>query len=193
MPPFVDPKGSIKVRPKAEPKTGFSDETCARLDVCAPPTRSPEGEQKGFKRVRTIDSVDKGKRAGLPWVPLRPPSVCPPPRPPTPNEIETGTVESLVIAEANMRGNRERAPTVERVALLREKSPKGPMDDCAGIYRRLTGTSSRASGGSEGDGCAAGGVTVVAIDGGVRRELGQELGEGGGGSGERNPSVDWIA
>lgn len=183
MPHVVDPKGSIKVQPKAAPKTGVSDETCSRLDVCAA-KRSTDGEQKAVKRVKTIDCADKGKRAST-WSPLRPPSVCPPLRPPTPNEIESDPIENLIIAETNTSKNRDRAPTIERVALLREKSPQGPKDDCAGIYRRLTGTS-RGGSGSERDAC-----NLKAGEGGVKRELGREL--RGEGSSERNPSVDWIA
>ncbi|CAG8953442.1 hypothetical protein HYFRA_00010191 [Hymenoscyphus fraxineus] len=196
LPQIIKSEGSIKLQPKAEPKTGVSDETGSRLDVSvASESRTlGGGESTVVKRVRTIDSPDKGKRVGT-WSQRRPPSVCPPPRPPSPTEIEALAIEEAetclgpTIATGFDAGMslRDRAPTIERTALLKEKSPQGPEDDCAGIYRTLTGTLGSERGGN------SNGVEGECRDGvQVKRDLGKGL-EDGVGQEERNPSVDWIA
>lgn len=85
----------------------------------------------GIHRVRTIDNIHKGERAGT-WTRNRPPSVCPPPKTPSPAEFED-EIDAV-------RSHQMKSGAVDRMRLIHDITPPMPKKDRVGIYGTITGT-----------------------------------------------------
>jgi hypothetical protein len=108
-----------------------------------PPTNAwPEGRRKSssprIQRVRTIDNAHKGEHeAPTKW---RAPSPFPTPRSPSPSEYEDARESLPNSPSAGRNSTHIRNGWVDRLGLIRDRSPPLPAIDRVGIYGRMTGS-----------------------------------------------------
>jgi hypothetical protein len=88
------------------------------------------------KRISTIDNCHKGER-DAPVSRWRPPSVCPPPKSPSPSEDE----DALERPSAPFAPwQKLKSGIADRMAMIRGKTPQSPKVDHTGIYGKMTGS-----------------------------------------------------
>ncbi len=124
-----------------------------------PKTPSPSAHSEGrrcssprIQRVRTVDNAHKGERDAPPskW---RAPSPCPTPRSPSPSEYEDARQSPLNSPSPGRNPTRRRSGWVDRLSLIRDRSPPLPAVDHVGIYGRMTGSQGAAKGDTRQDPC----------------------------------------
>jgi hypothetical protein len=174
--PLIEFKGAIQIQPKAASRTSVSPEIGHSIDTC--PGNRKTSSADVMRCVTTVDNARKAQKTGT-WIKVRPPSVCPPPRPPTPTELRCDLkidIPSNSTYKANTLSPEARDRKAARLAIIQQKMPQIPKVDRVGIYGRFTGTGSGNSGGL---GACPGACEVAechhcSVD-------------------TRDPSVDWIS
>ena len=137
--------------------------------------RRKSSVRPGLQRVQTIDNIQKGKRAGT-WTRNRPPSVCPPPKTPSPAEMEEDINNSLPTI-LSLKKISELVEGRSFPSLQPQRGPPMPKPDRVGIYGKVTGTV-RAALGLDAEGCQEECPPRHVCD-----DCAMD---------PRNPSVDWI-
>jgi hypothetical protein len=128
------------------------------------------------KRISTIDNCHKGER-DVPVSRWRPPSVCPPPKSPSPSEYEDAR-ECLPAPFAPWQ--KLKSGIADRMAMIRGKTPPSPKVDHTGIYGKMTGSVRT----GKGDPC------LSSVNGEEERCAPHVCDDCA--KDPRNPSVDWI-
>ena len=129
-------KSLIKAHPHTPARVGSQSAMGSSIGASSGERRS--SAKTAFQRVKTIDNVHKGERTGT-WTRNRPPSVCPPPKTPSPTELEDESDMSIYTVRSARMGS-----ALEDRSLLKSLKPeKGsplPKTDKVGIYDKITGT-----------------------------------------------------
>jgi hypothetical protein len=139
-----------------------------------------------ISHVRTIDNIHKGERSD-PCSRWRPPSVCPPPRTPSPSEYEDALEERSISPElasttfpSTGLSNIQRLKNLftERVGLSRDTSSSSVKINQRGTYEQITGARRR----------------VFSEDQDISQGRGNEVHQCDDAANhpDRAPSVDWI-
>jgi hypothetical protein len=176
-------KSVIRTHPKAPARVGESSAMGSSVGASSRERRrSSTKSLKGIRHVRTIDN--KPERPGT-WIKRRPPSICPPPKTPSPSEMdddEEGWLGGLRVGGSgpgtrglSISGMKSRL--ADRMSLITARSPPLPKADHAGIYGRITGTSK--NGKDAGDDCKEKDGCTPHVCDDCKND-------------PRNPSVDWI-
>jgi len=167
-------KSFVKVHPHTPARVG-SQSTMGSSIGASSGERRKSSVRPGLQRVQTTDNIQKGKRAGT-WTRNRPPSVCPPPKPPSPAEMEEDSHNSLPTIRS-LKKISELGEGRSFPSLQPQRGPPMPKPDRVGIYGKITGTV-RAALGLDAEGCT--------------EEFPQRHVCDDCAMDPRNPSVDWI-
>lgn len=131
------PKSLIKAHPHTPARVGSQSAMGSSIGASSGERRRSSA-RLGLQRVQTIDNIHKGQRAGT-WTRNRPPSICPPPKTPSPTELEDDSDNSIHTGRSakigSALGERPRLKSLKPV-----KGPPVPKVDKAGIYGKITGT-----------------------------------------------------
>lgn len=128
----VHRKSVVKAHPQSPARLGSQASMGSSIGASSGERRKSSAKP-GIQRVRTIDNIHKGSRAGT-WTRNRPPSVCPPPKTPSPAEYNEDNDNSRPMSPP---------PTLGSGVVDRKKhgiSPPLPKMDRVGIYGKITGT-----------------------------------------------------
>jgi hypothetical protein len=175
--PHIEFKGAIQIQSKAPSLTSVSPEVGRSLETC--PSDRKTSSAQVMRCVTTVDNARKAQKTGT-WAKIRPDSICPPRRSPTPTELRP----DLSIDTTSSPAFRFEATSPEavdqkaaRLAIIQLKMPQTPEVDRAGIYGRFTGTGNR-------------NLSLTLCPGDYACEV-VECHHCGVDT--RNPSVDWIS
>ena len=138
-------KSIVKNHPKAPARIGSPSALGSSVGASSGERRrSSAKSQKDIQRVRTIDN--KPERSGT-WTKRRPPSICPPPKTPSPTEDSDSSeswLDSLLVSGTGPTTRSVSSMSMkDRMDLITDRTPALPKADHAGIFSRITGTSKK--------------------------------------------------
>jgi hypothetical protein len=163
-------KSVVRAHPHTPARTGCQATMGSSIGASSGERRQISA-RPGVQRVRTIDNIHKPSSREGTWTRNRPPSVCPPPKTPSPAELDDGTNSSRPMSPP---------PALGSGSVNKKKhdiSPPLPKMDRVGIYGKITGTV-RSALGLDTDDCRDECPPKHECDDCARDP--------------RNPSVDWI-
>jgi len=162
-------KSVVKSHPKAPARVGSASSMGSSIGSSSGQRRKSSIQLQQSTHVHCIDNTNKPSSRQTTWSKVRPPSICPEPKTPSPNEDDPEDdsdddlpnmgprkMRSGYVAQMDLiRDKSPPAPEttnhvgiaepvvgfgpLDRAAMIRDKAPPIPKVDSVGIYERITG------------------------------------------------------